>query len=211
MTRPRFADVDAVTIDGYGTLLTLSDPVAHLDRELRARGIEVGRDEIERGFRAEVDYYARTKLSARDDESVARLRVGCAEAFAGELALEVDPEELAAAFAFEFELLPGVTEALEALRARGLALAVVANWDFSLHALLRRHGLSHRFAAIVTSAEIGAAKPDVRPFAAALDRLGVEPARAVHVGDHAMDEEGAAAAGMRFVPVPLSTAFRDWS
>lgn len=205
----RLAEVDAVTIDGYGTLLTLRDPIGHLDRELRARGVERPRSDVERGFEAEVRCYVREKLSAGNPEGVAALRVCCAGAFLGELGLDLDRTEFAPALAFEFDVLPGVREALAGLAARGLALAVVADWDYSLHELLREHGLDRWFAAVVLSAEVGVAKPDPAPFRAALERLGVEPARALHVGDDIVDERGAAAAGMRFAPAPLASLLED--
>jgi HAD superfamily hydrolase (TIGR01509 family) len=56
---------------------------------------------------------------------------------------------------------------------------------------------------IVTSAEAGAAKPDPAIFRLALERLRVQPERALHVGDEPLDEEGARAAGMHFAPAPL--------
>ena len=65
------------------------------------------------------------------------------------------------------------------------------------------------FDAVVTSAEAGAAKPDPAVFLLALARLGVPPAHAAHVGDSEADEEGARAAGLRFVPAPLADAV--WS
>jgi putative hydrolase of the HAD superfamily len=206
-----FADVDAVTIDGYGTLLELRDPIGHLDRELRARGVELQADEIRRGFDAEVAYYVRHKHEAGDADSLERLYTGCAAAFLDELALELDPDEFAGAFPYEFQPVPGALETVDALTALGLALAVVANWDHGLHEQLRRHELEQRFGTVVVSAEVGAAKPDPRPFAAALERLGVPPARAVHVGDRADDRDGAAAAGLAFRPAPLVTAFADWA
>jgi HAD superfamily hydrolase (TIGR01549 family) len=67
------------------------------------------------------------------------------------------------------------------------------------------------FSAVVTSAEAGAAKPDPAVLQLALERLRVEPARALHVGDEDEDEQGAAAAGVRFAPAPLATAFAGWS
>jgi putative hydrolase of the HAD superfamily len=206
-----FADVDAVTIDGYGTLLELDDPVGHLDRELRARGVELPRDEIERGFRAEVAYYTAHNHGAGDEESLARLYVGCAAAFLDELGLELDPADFANAFPYEFRTLPGALAAVEALAARGLALAVVTNWDYGAREQLRRHGLERRFQTVVVSAELGARKPDPAPFRVALERLDVPAERAVHVGDHHNDERGAAAAGLAFRPAPLATAFEGWT
>ena len=51
---------------------------------------------------------------------------------------------------------------------------------------------------IVVSADHGINKPDARLFHIALDRLGVSPAQAVHVGDSwSADIEGAINAGIR--------------
>lgn len=206
-----FADIDAVTIDGYGTLLELRDPIGHLDRELRARGVELPAEEIERGFDAEVAHYRSHNHDARDAASLQQLYAGCAAAFLDELELDLDPHDFARAFPYEFAPVAGAVETVESLTARGLALAVVANWDHGLHEQLRRHELEQGFGAVVVSAEVGAAKPDPRPFAAALERLGVPAGRAVHVGDHANDEQGAAAAGIAFRPAPLATAFAGWT
>jgi HAD superfamily hydrolase (TIGR01509 family) len=209
-TATGLAALDAVTIDGYGTLLTIHDPIGHLDRELRARGVSLPRADIERGFSAEGEYYREAKVAARDEESLAALRVECARVLLEAAGADLDPVQFASVLVYEFETLPGVTETLARLAAHGLALAVVADWDYGLHAHLKTHGLGHYFAAVVTSAEVGAAKPSPAPFLAALSRLGVEPARALHIGDHARDEEGAAAAGMHFAPAPLDEAVQLW-
>lgn len=200
------AALDAVTLDAYGTLLQLRDPVGHLDRELRARGVELAREAVERGFRGEVECYLGGRLSARDGPSLAELRVRCAQAFLRHAGAALDPAEFAPALEYEYEVLPGVREALRRLTAHGLALAVVANWDVSLHEQLRRQGLADAFAAVVTAAEVGAAKPDPAPFLAALGRLGVASGRALHVGDREDDRAGAEAAGLRFLPAPLPAA-----
>ena len=105
-----------------------------------------------------------------------------------------------------FEPVEGVVEACRRLARRGLRLAVVSNWDVGLHDHLDALDLDGLFAAVVTSAEAGAPKPNPAVFVLALERLGVPPERAVHVGDSAADEEGARAAGMRFVPAPLADA-----
>lgn len=192
---------DAVTIDAYGTLLTLVDPVEKLRKLLP--GHEPGA--IRRAFEAEAVHYLEHSHEGRDEASLARLYAGCTAVFNEALGSTLTPEQYVGAL--EFEVLPGVLEALARLRAHGFALAVVANWDFSLHAHLREHRLAGWFDAVVVSGELGVRKPDPAPFTAALERLGVEAARAVHVGDHAPhDEVGAHAAGMRFEPAPLPAA-----
>ena len=87
----------------------------------------------------------------------------------------------------------------------GVKLAVVANWDISLHDVLERVGLAGAFEAVVTAAAVGAAKPDPRPFEVAISRLGVEAAQCMHVGDDAStDVAGAEAAGMSALLVDRS-------
>jgi putative hydrolase of the HAD superfamily len=201
----RLAELDAVTIDGFGTLLGLRDPLPRLAALLPEHEPEA----IERAFRAEAQYYASHAESARDESSLATLHADCTRTFNETLGSGLTPDEYVGAL--EFEVLPGVVDALAHLRACGLALAVVANWDYGLHEHLRRHGLARWFDAVIVSAEVGARKPDPAPFREALRRLGVEPARAIHVGDHMPhDEQGALAAGMRFAAAPLSSAVAAW-
>jgi putative hydrolase of the HAD superfamily len=113
--------------------------------------------------------------------------------------------------AIRFEVIPGAVDTLASLRARGIELAVVSNWDIGLAEHLERIGIAHLFSTVVTSAEAGAAKPDPAAFRLALGRLRVEPERALHVGDEAEDAEGATAAGMHFAEAPLSAAFEGWA
>jgi len=96
-----------------------------------------------------------------------------------------------------WEVFPEVPAVLARLRARGLRLAVVSNWDPRLPDLLESLGLARSFDAIVYSSEVGVEKPDPRIFLSAMGRLKVEPAAALHVGDGKVeDAEGAAAAGL---------------
>ncbi len=97
---------------------------------------------------------------------------------------------------------PGAGEALAALGARGLRLAVVSNFDHRLEPILAGLGLAGFFEAVVRPAHAGAAKPDAQIFACALARLGVAPAEAVYVGDDAeQDVAGARAAVLAAIDV----------
>ncbi len=190
-----WSSVDAVTIDAYGTLLELPDPVASL------AGVLPGFDRhaIELAFRAEVEYYTEHAIEGRDPQSLARLRADCVAVFNGVLGSALGPEEFVGAL--DFAWVGGARAAVEHLRARGLALAVVSNWDVSLHERIDGLGVL-----VVTSAEAGAAKPDPAVFRLALERLGVSPTRTLHIGDTEHDREAAAAAGVAFAPAPLATA-----
>ncbi|HEY8021818.1 MAG TPA: HAD-IA family hydrolase [Thermoanaerobaculia bacterium] len=99
-----------------------------------------------------------------------------------------------------WEIYPDVPATLAALRAKGLRLGIVSNWDERLPQLLARLGLASSFEAIVCSSQVGVEKPDRRIFRRALELLAVEPEAALHVGDHRLEDvEGAIAAGMRGV------------
>jgi putative hydrolase of the HAD superfamily len=198
---PLAAEIDAVTIDAYGTLLELDDPVGSLARLLPGHA----RSAIEQAFLAEAEHYVAHSVHGRDPDSLARLYADCAGVFNEALGSALAPDDYVTALDAAYRLLPGVPEALSRLRALGLELAVVGNWDSRLPTHLQRLGVAAHFRAIVTSAEAGAAKPDPRPFLLALERLGVDPGRALHTGDAEADEEGARRAGMSFAPVPLST------
>src|SRR4051812_31023103 len=121
----RFADLDAVTLDAFGTLVELRDPVVPLDRALRRAGVERAPDAIAAAFRAEVDYYVPRSASGRDEASLAVLRRDCAAVFLEALDAPLDPGSFVAPYAdaLEFAPLKGAVEAVTALRRRGLALA----------------------------------------------------------------------------------------
>jgi HAD superfamily hydrolase (TIGR01509 family) len=100
--------------------------------------------------------------------------------------------------------LAGSTHALlEALRGRGLKLALVSNTaspEWLLEPILERQGIAGRVDAIVLSSEIGKRKPHPAIFERALAELGTEPSDAVFVGDRLdADILGASRVGMTTV------------
>jgi putative hydrolase of the HAD superfamily len=104
--------------------------------------------------------------------------------------------------ALRFRAVPDAQPALRELRARGLRVVAASNWDASLPDVLERTGLAPHLDGAVSSAVVGAAKPDPAVFAAALDLAGCAAADALHVGDSPVaDVEGARAAGVRAVLV----------
>jgi len=118
------------------------------------------------------------------------------------------------------EPMPGAREALAALRAAGIPVGVVSNTRFSARAwmhALRLKGLAVDF--VVSSADVGARKPDPAIFRAALERLRVPPRDVWFVGDsYEKDVKGAAAAGVSPVwfggprsPLPSGAAAADWA
>jgi putative hydrolase of the HAD superfamily len=95
-------------------------------------------------------------------------------------------------------LYPEVPEVLAALRAMGLKLVVVSNWDSTLPSLLERLGLADAFDDVIVSAVVGVSKPHRGIFEEALRRSAVAPDAALHVGDSLIDDyDGARAAGLQ--------------
>lgn len=83
---------------------------------------------------------------------------------------------------------PEAVPVLEALRARGLKLAVLSNWDWRLRPLLEGLELAPFFDDVLISGEHGAEKPSVKLYATALARLGLEPHQALMVGDDPLND-----------------------
>lgn len=91
---------------------------------------------------------------------------------------------------------------LEALRERGVRLAVLSNFDQRLRAILVGLDLHPFFSAVTLPADAGAAKPERAIFDACLKRLGLPGFRVLHVGDRAeQDVKAAKAAGMHALDV----------
>jgi putative hydrolase of the HAD superfamily len=92
---------------------------------------------------------------------------------------------------------------LDSLRARGLKTGLVSNaFDpgWLLHNDLERMRLAERLDVAVFSSEVGTRKPHPAIFEAALERLGIEPGRALFVGDRRFEDiRGAKEAGMTTV------------
>ena len=198
------ADLDAVTLDAHGTLVTLADPVAALTSALSERGVDRTPEAVLAGFQAEVAHYAPRASEGYDEGSLARLQRECVGVFLEAVGAGLATDEFVPAYigALHFDVLPGVVESLDRLRALGLELAVVANWDLSLHRLLDQAGLARYFKVVVHAAR----KPAPDGLLRALGLLQVDPGRALHIGDGDADRDSADAAGMRFAPAPVPTA-----
>jgi putative hydrolase of the HAD superfamily len=198
--------VRAVLLDAMGTLVELDAPAPRLVRTLGADGgVEVSLAQAGVALRAEIAYYRAHHDEGHDDASLLDLRRRCARilrAALGEPARSLPTDVVLDALlaALHFRAFGDAAPALAELRRRGLRLAVVSNWDASLAGVLRGVGLGDHLDAVLTSAEVGVAKPQPAIFAAALARVGVTAADAVHVGDSAeQDVAGAHAAGVRAI------------
>jgi pyrophosphatase PpaX len=92
-------------------------------------------------------------------------------------------------------LFPGVRELLDRARAENVPLAIVTgrSWD-TTEVILRHHGVLDRFVTVICNGH-APSKPSPLGIRLALERMGLEPAQAMYVGDHPMDVRAAKAAG----------------
>jgi putative hydrolase of the HAD superfamily len=201
----------AVLLDALGTLVDLDDPVGGLLQALRARGVETDPHAVGAALQVEIAHYRAEHQIAVDAASLAQLRRGCARVFGealGAPAAALAPQDLHDALleGLRFRAFDDVAPALAALRARGARLAVVSNWDVSLHEVLATTGLAAGVDIVLTSAQERTRKPAPELFRRALERLGgIDPADALHVGDDLVaDVGGARAAGIE--PVLIDRA-----
>lgn len=99
---------------------------------------------------------------------------------------------------------PGALEAVDAMRAGGIKIGLVSDGQAAVQRrkLAALPGLARRLDVVVLTDELGAAywKPSPVPFRVASRLLGIEPTRAVYVGnDPRKDFVGARQAGLRTI------------
>lgn len=201
------APVRAVLLDALGTLLELDDPGPPLAAELAARGVAVSVEDARSAVLAEMTYYKDHHDEASDRARLEDLRRRCAEVLRDNLpadarALGIERLVEALLAALRFRPYPEVVAALGELRAAGLRLVVLSNWDVSLHDQLAATGLASLVDGAVSSAEVGVGKPHPDIYARALDVAGVVAGEALMAGDSPdTDVAGALALGIEAVLV----------
>ena len=213
MSQAALAGREAVTFDCWATLLVEEDwPAAHRMRvdALRGAAREGGRELSLSEASAVFDaaWEAHMKLW---QEGVAS---GARDVAVWALAdLQLHQRSPLAQLVEHFEeashsgrvvALPGARNTLRQLRNAGVKLGLVCDTGLTPGRVVRKHldrlGLLELLDSLAFSDEVGVPKPDPRIFRAALEPLGVEPGRAVHVGDlRAQDVAGARRLGMSTV------------
>jgi putative hydrolase of the HAD superfamily len=195
--------VRAVTLDAGGTLLEPWPSVGHVyasvAREWGAPELDPARLTAAFGrawkARREFDYsraaWREVVTATFAEASGFAVEAGCFDAIYARFAC-----------ADAWRVYPDVAPLLEGLRARGVEMAVVSNWDERLHPLLEALGLRVGMRAVLTSLEVGHHKPAPEIFARAAALFELAPAEILHVGDSEREDfHGARAAGFQAVRV----------
>lgn len=99
-----------------------------------------------------------------------------------DMRVEADPTPFVAQLEAYWRNPPIHEDAVEFLSNLDVPVCVVSNADTKpLESAIRKHNL--RFDAVISSESVRSYKPDRHIFDQALDRLGVHPSHAVHIGD----------------------------
>ena len=118
-------------------------------------------------------------------------------------ALEVFEHHLAATIGKAGRAYPGTRDALSALRKAGLRLACVSNKELrNAHRVLQAAHLGDLFELLVAGDSLPQKKPHPSVLRYVVDTLHVDPRRAAHVGDSAIDVQAARNAGLSAWAVP---------
>lgn len=208
VVQPLAMSIRAVSFDCFQTLVhTDWDPVEFGIRTLLGRGAHISPMEAKSRLQSMLAETrpAYIRLHAEADRNACdRYWIGLFRQWASQYSEEWSDEELGAWLLNDlygpssvcFQVFEDVLPCLEALRAQGLRLAVVSNWDYSLERTLERRGLRAMFDCVLASLEVGIEKPNAGIFRAAESQLGLCPDELLHVGDHPVDDyEGALRAG----------------
>jgi putative hydrolase of the HAD superfamily len=198
--------IRAVLFDVGDTLVGRDGGHRSIVEEAAALGVSVA-DEDARRVWSEIQALARTpeELAKGRDLSAAAHREGwtalysAADVFVDGLGLALYEREIDPASWIPFT---DTDQTLHALADAAVPLGIVSDtgWDYRL--VLARHGWLDLFGSIVYSCEHGAQKPEPALFLAACSELGVDPSETLMVGDNALTDGGAVAAGLRVLLLP---------
>ena len=192
---------DAVFLDIDGTLLWVDLDVAGYVQDLSpysgngALTVDKVSGPVWEGLRRHI----RENIRHRTEEDLAGFRRRNAEIIAAELGIEAPAEVLTevAERRIFFNPYPESENVMRQLRAAGLPLYAVSNWDIELAKVIDDLGWTDFFDGVVVSAVLGVEKPEGAIFEEALRVSGVARDRAVHVGnDPVTDVRGASEAGL---------------
>jgi putative hydrolase of the HAD superfamily len=210
--------IEAVFFDAAGTLIKPSRRVGESYAIIAEKhGIQVSSAALSERFRACFDLSPPLAFPAASVDEIVRLERDwwkqlverIFEPWSPVVRFEDYFAELFEYFsqADSWNLYPEVPETLTALKARGLIVDVISNFDSRLVKILHGLGAAHWFDEIFISSHVGHAKPSRRIFEAALEKHGIKAENAIHVGDSEVNDiQGATNAGLKGIFVDRSGA-----
>lgn len=200
--------IKAIFFDVGNTLLHPYPSVSEVVRQVLAHEGHIRDLSAIDSFMPLVDQYYEDRYRSDDtfwtsEEETSAVWVGMYSLLCRKLGIETSAECIARMVYDEFghasrwRLYDDVAPAFGRIRAMGIRVGLISNWDRRLTGLMEGLGIAGLLDTVVSSADVGLHKPDPRIFLLACERLGVDPQDSVHVGDHQYaDVLGATAVGM---------------
>ncbi len=189
---PDFSRIDTVVFDFDGTLAETNIDFAKMRRRIveHMQAWGLWEDGLDKGkYVLDIISIGRSKLGDAAE------RVAEFQAQADRILEEVELETCAAAAPF-----PGVVEALTALKENGYRVGIVTrNCRAGVASVTSRHHIPHDL--LSTRDDVTLVKPDPAHLSEALRLMGAAPERAVMIGDHITDIQGAEGTGAMAVGV----------
>lgn len=203
--------IKTISFDFYNTLVKFWPALEEIQQAAcREMGIAVSKEAISLGYsKADVFFNRENEthsLALRSEED--RLQFfSCYEQMILEAAgVQVSTDlaqriwQMAMTVPKDFIPFEDTIPALERLAAKGYSMGVISNLRRDMDQLCQRLGLMKYLDYSLSSEQAGSEKPHARIFLAALERSGVSPEEALHVGDqHRSDVMGARAVGIHAV------------
>jgi putative hydrolase of the HAD superfamily len=192
--------VDAVIVDLFGTLVAAPTPT---ERHAAARALARAAH-VDQGA---VDSFLAASWTERHDGHLPTIEALAARLCQATSAAATSAPAVAATLVRlahdRLPAPPGVVTVLQALRQRGIQVAVLSDASAEIAHVWPDTGLAAHTDTAVFSCVVGATKPAAVLYETVLDRLGAAAAQTVYVGDGGGDElAGAIRHGIHAIAVP---------
>ena len=205
----KLTNVKAVFFDLYNTLARFSPSREDIQAEACAAfGYVVMPEGVGRGY-LKADAFmaaenARTQVQTRSAEAQRTFFAEYQRLVLEGAGVDVPPSvcariwERVREIPYDMALFDDVADALPRMRAAGYKIGIISNMNKSGRQLAQEMGLDAYADFVVTSGDVGQGKPHAPIYLAALARVNVDAAQAIHVGDSiSADVEGAMVVGIR--------------
>jgi len=111
----------------------------------------------------------------------------------------------------EWILYEETSEVLKKLKAMNIKLGIISNWDLTARDILRENKIIKYFDDILISAEEGVEKPNSKLFIKSINKLNVEPEKALYVGDNYYDDViGANSVGIKTLLIKRNSSTKEF-
>ncbi|MGL5034947.1 MAG: HAD-IA family hydrolase [Microcystaceae cyanobacterium] len=200
-----------IFFDAMGTLFGLQKTVGEIygDRA-QSFGVTVNPEQLNRAFFQVFKMAPPLAFPESDAVTLARLEFNWWRAIAAQSFDQIGALGLFKDFDLYFEELyqyfatkepwfiyEDVIPTLDYWQKKGVKLGVISNFDSRLTQILRLLDLEKYFTKIIFSSNCAIAKPDPQIFYLALEKYGILPAQAWHIGDSLKEDyQGAKMAGL---------------